>query len=66
VPVQPEGRDHQEGQAIHVHGMNSHALVGISMVAMDFGSSSFFIHSTGLHLSDVIVQPPTEPPRISA
>ena len=65
TPVQPEGQGRQEGQAIHVHGMNNDALLGISMVAMDFGVTSFLMPTIGPRLSDATVQPPTEPPRIS-
>ena len=65
TPAQPGGQGNQEGQAVHVHGMNSQALPGISMVAMDFGVTPFLIPTIHFHLSDATVQPPTKPPRIS-
>ena len=65
TPAQPEGPGNQEGQDIHVHGINSPALPGISMAAMDFGVTPFLIPTIHFHLSDATVPPPTEPPRIS-
>ena len=64
APAQPEGQGNQEGQAVHVHGMNSHALPATPAVAIHFGNSFFISPRLEPRLSDDIVELFTEPPRI--
>jgi hypothetical protein len=65
-PVQPDGSGHQEGQRLHVHGMDNHALSGTLVATRVFEESSSPVPFLLLQLSDTKVQPPTEPPRTIA
>ncbi len=56
--AQPEGHGNQEGEAVHVHGMNNHGLPAILVAAIDFGTPFFLSLSLEPRMSDVTVGPP--------